>query len=118
MIYNLSVEKEQPVPFRYIQEALLKTYNVHSPYVRYNKTEGNFVVNKKTYTEEDVQKVVDGGLKVGEAEIKVVKSSPEQLSEFWEKHGHHYNGIIDTLKKDFNKRAKEERKAQIKNKKI
>ena len=51
MIYNLSVEKEQPVPFRYIQEALLKTYNVHSPYVRYNKTEGNFVVNKKTYTE-------------------------------------------------------------------
>ena len=99
MIYNISVEKEQPVPFRYIQEALLKTYNVHSPYVRYNKAEGNFVVNKKMYTEEDVQKVVDGGLKVGDAELKVVKSSAEQLSEFWEKHGHHYNGIIDNLKK-------------------
>ena len=65
MIYNLSVDKEQAVPFRYIQEALLKTFNVHSPYVRFNKTEGNFVVNKKNFSEEDLQKVVDAGLKIG-----------------------------------------------------
>lgn len=78
--------------------------------MRYNKTEGNFVVNKKTFKEEDLQKIEAEGLKVGEAHLKVVRSSPEQLSEFWEKHGHHYNGIIENLKKDFNKRVKEEKR--------
>lgn len=47
-IYSLSIEKEQTVPFRYIQEALLKSYNIHSPYVRFNKTEGNFALKKNT----------------------------------------------------------------------
>jgi hypothetical protein len=118
IVYNVSVDKEQTVPFRYIQEALLKNHGVHSPYVRFNKTEGNFVVNKKTFKEEDLQKIEAEGLKVGEAQLKVVRSSPEQLSEFWEKHGHHYNGIIENLKKDFNKRVKEEKREKAKNKKI
>lgn len=83
MIYTLSVEKEQAVPFRYIQEALLKNHSIHSPYVRFNKTEGNFAVNKKTFKEEDLQKLADEGLKVGETVLKVNKSTPEQLSEFW-----------------------------------
>jgi hypothetical protein len=106
------------VPFRYIQEALLKNFGVHSPYVRFNKTEGNFAVNKKNLKEEDLQKVVAEGLKVGETLLTVTKATPEQLSEFWEKHGHHYNGIIDNLRKDFNKRAKEERRTAVKNKKV
>ena len=118
MIYSLSVDKEQTVPFRYIQEGLLKNHNIHSPYVRFNKTEGNFAVNKKNLKEEDLKKLTDEGLKVGETTLKVSKCTPEQLSEFWEKHGHHYNGIIENLRKDFNKRAKEEKRAQIKNKKI
>lgn len=80
--------------------------------MRFNKTEGNFAVNKKTFKEEDLKQLVEKGLKVGDTVLKVVKSSAEQLSQFWEKHGHHYNGIIDNLKKDFNKRAKEERRAQ------
>lgn len=54
VIYALTVDKEQTVPFRYIQEALLKNYNIHSPYVRFNKTEGNFAVNKKNLNEEDL----------------------------------------------------------------
>ena len=86
--------------------------------MRFNKTEGNFVVNKKTFKEEDLQKIEAEGLKVGDAVLKVVRSSPEQLSEFWEKHGHHYNGIIENLKKDFNKRVKEEKREKAKNKKI
>lgn len=118
MIYVLSVDKESVVPFRYIQEALLKNFNIHSPYVRFNKTEGNFAVNKKSFKEEDVQKVVAEGLKVGDTLLNVSKATPEQLSTFWEKHGHHYNGIVDNLRKDFNKRAKEEKRAQIKNKKV
>ena len=118
VIYNLSVEKEQTVPFRYIQEALLKNFNIHSPYVRFNKTEGNFAVNKKHFKEEDLVKLEAEGLKVGEAEVKVGKSTPEQLSEFWEKHGHHYNGIIDNLKREFKKRVKEEKRIQAKNKKV
>lgn len=106
MIFSLSVEKEQTVPFRYIQEALLKNHNIHSPYVRFNKTEGNFAINKNNYREEDVESLLKDGLKVGDAVLKVVKADKEQLGQFWEKHGHHYNGIIDNLRKDFNKRAK------------
>lgn len=112
------MEEEKAVPFRYIQEALLKNYNIHSPYVRFNKTEGNFVINKKNFKEEDFSKMIEEGLKVGETVLKVEKSSADQLSVFWEKHGHHYNGIIDNLRKDFNKKAKEERRAAIKNKKM
>ena len=80
MIYTLSIAKEQTVPFRYIQEALLKNHNIHSPYVRYNKTEGNFAVNKKNHKEEDLQSLVENGLKVGDATLIVNKSTPEQLS--------------------------------------
>ena len=106
MIFNLSVDKEQSVPFRYIQEALLKNFNIHSPYVRFNKTEGNFAVNKKNYNEADFETLLKDGIKVGETVVNVVKADKEQLGLFWEKHGHHYNGIIDNLRKDFNKRAK------------
>lgn len=118
VIYALTVDKEQTVPFRYIQEALLKNYNIHSPYVRFNKTEGNFAVNKKNLNEEDLQTLVKEGLKVGDALVRVVKADKEQLSIFWQKHGHHYNGIVDSLRKDFNKRAKEEKRIQAKNKKV
>lgn len=75
----MAIEKEQTVPFRYIQEALLKNYNIHSPYVRFNKTEGNFALKKNT-NQEDIEKLLKDGLKVGEAVLKVVKASPEQLS--------------------------------------
>lgn len=63
----LSVEKEQAVPFRYIQEALLKSHNVHSPYVRFNKTEGNFAVNKQHMEQsaEVLAALENDGLKVG-----------------------------------------------------
>ena len=50
--------------------------------------------------------MVANGLKVGDVVLTVVKAEKEQLNEFWEKHGHHYNGIIEHLRKDFNKRAK------------
>lgn len=95
------------MPFRYIQEALLKNHSIHSPYVRFNKTEGNFAVNKKNYNEADFEPLFKDGLKVGDAVLTVTKADKEQLGQFWEKHGHHYNGIIDSLRKDFNKRAKE-----------
>lgn len=39
------------------------------------------------------------------------KAEGKQLDEFWEKHGHHYNGIIDNLRKDHNKKQKAEKKS-------
>jgi hypothetical protein len=57
-------------------------------------------------------------LKVGEAQLTIVRADKDQLKEFWEKHGHHYNGIIDNLKRDFNKKQRNEKKTQQKNKKI
>lgn len=118
VIYSLGVEKEQIVPFRYVQEALLKNHNIYSPYVRFNKTEGNFAINKKQYNEAECEKLVKEGLKVGEALLTVSKSEGAKLDEFWEKHGHHYNGIIDSLKKDFNKKAREEKRTQSRSKKV
>lgn len=51
--------------------------------------------------------------------LTVKKANKEDLSLFWEKHGHHYNGIVEALRKDFNKKLKEEkRKAEIKQKQI
>jgi hypothetical protein len=83
VIFSLSVDKEQTVPFRYIQEALLKNFNIHSPYVRFNKTEGNFAVNKKNYNEADFEPLLKDGLKVGDTVVNVVKADKEQLSLFW-----------------------------------
>lgn len=84
----------------------MKNHNIHSPYVRFNKTEGNFAINKINYREEDVAGLIENGLKVGDTVLKVAQADQAALSLFWEKHGHHYNGIIDNLRKDFNKRAK------------
>lgn len=50
VIFSLGLEKEEKVPFRYIQETLLKIYNVFSPYTRFNKSEGNFALEKKLVT--------------------------------------------------------------------
>lgn len=59
---------------------MLKSHNIHSPYVRFNKTEGNFVVNKKTYNENDLNGLVESGLKVGDTVLKVTKAEKEQLN--------------------------------------
>lgn len=45
------------VPFKYIQEGLLKNANVHSPYVRFHKTEGHFAVDKKNAPAEVIEKL-------------------------------------------------------------
>lgn len=65
VLFSLGVDKEQTVPFRYIQESLLKNFNIYSPYVRFNKTEGNFTIDKKVWTPELTEKVIAEGLKVG-----------------------------------------------------
>ena len=57
-------------------------------------------------------------MKVGDVTLKVEKAEGEKLNEFWEKHGHHYNGIIDNLRKDFNKKQKNEKKGGAKAKKV
>lgn len=112
VIFSLSLDKEQTVPFRYIQESLLKNHNVFTPYTRFNKNEGNFAVEKKNCTPELVEKLEKEGLKVGEVTLTVSKADGEKLNEFWDKHGHHYNGIIDNLRKDFNKKQKNEKRGQ------
>ena len=50
--------------------------------------------------------------------LKVQKAEGDKLNEFWEKHGHHYNGIIDNLRKDFNKKQKNEKRGGAKAKKV
>lgn len=46
------------------------------------------------------------GLLVGEAQLKIKRAEGDSLNEFWEKHGHHYNGIIDNLRKEHNKKLR------------
>lgn len=81
-----------------------------SPYVRFNKNEGNFAIEKKLCTEDLVKKLETEGVKVGETTLKVNKAEGKELDEFWDKHGHHYNGIIENLRKEFNKKQKAEKK--------
>lgn len=65
VIFALSLDKDQKVPFRYIQESLLKNHNIYTPYTRFNKNEGNFAIEKKICTAELVEKLEKDGLKVG-----------------------------------------------------
>jgi hypothetical protein len=82
------------VPFKYIQEALLKTHDVFSPYVRFHKSEGHFALDKKNAKPEVVAKLEKEGLKVGNAQLTIKKAEGDDLNQFWEKHGYHYNTIL------------------------
>ena len=112
-MFTLEAEKEDPnerITFKVIQEALVRTYNLHPPYTRFNKTEGNFAINKKDLTEDLINKIVAGGLEVGKLHIKIRKTEGKELEEFNEKHGHHYAGIIGLLKKNFDTKKKDEKR--------
>lgn len=112
-MFTLDTEKEDPnnkITFKVIQEALLRTYNLHPPYTRFNKIEGNFALNNKDLTEEITDKIIKGGLDAGNIHINIRKTEGKELTEFNEKHGHHYAGIIGLLKKNFDSKKKEERR--------
>lgn len=52
-MFTLSAEKEEPgekITFKVIQEALVRTFNLHPVYTRFNKIEGNFAINNKDLT--------------------------------------------------------------------
>ena len=100
-MFTLSTDKEVTVNFKFIVEALLRTFNVHPPYTRFNKIEGNFAVNKKEYSEELLQRFEKEGLTIGTDHFKIVKTEGKALDEFNEKHRFHYQGIVDKLKKEF-----------------
>lgn len=88
----------------------MKNHNVFSPYTRFNKNEGNFAIENKLVTPELVEKLEKEGLKVGETVLTVKKLEGKDLEAFQEKHGHHYNGIIDSLRKEFNKKQKADKR--------
>lgn len=48
--------------------------------MRFNKTEGNFAVNKKTVVEADIERLEKEGLKVGETVLTVTRSDKDKLS--------------------------------------
>lgn len=50
--------------------------------------------------------------------MTIKEAEGNSLNEFWEKHGHHYNGIIDNLRKNHAKKVKEDKKAQQRAKKV
>lgn len=85
----------------------MKNLDVFSPYVRFHKTEGNFALDKKNAKPEVIEKLEKEGLKVGNAHLTIKKAEGEALSQFWEKHGYHYNTIVDNLKKGYDKKVKE-----------
>ena len=60
--------------FKFIVEGLLRTFNVHPPYTRFNKTEGNFAINKKESSEELVQRFEKEGLTIGTDHLKITKT--------------------------------------------
>lgn len=47
---------------------------MHPPYTRFNKTEGNFAINKKEFTNELAQRFEKEGLTVGADHFKIVKT--------------------------------------------
>lgn len=54
-IFTLEADKEDPnnkITFKVIQEALARTYNLHPPYTRFSKIEGNFALNNNDLTKE------------------------------------------------------------------
>ena len=57
--------------------------------------EGNFALNKNTTNDELSSKLEKDGLKCEKVTVKVEVSKGDVLSEFWDKHGRHYNGIKD-----------------------
>jgi len=109
-IFTLETDKEDPaekITFKLVQEALVRTYNIHPPYTRFNKKEGNFAINKKDLSEELKSKIEKGGLDIGSVHLTIKKSEGKDLDEFNEKHGHHYAGIIGVHKKNFDSKLKE-----------
>ena len=80
MIFSMSIEKEEKVSFKFIKEGLLKNHGVFAPYVRFNKDEGNFAVEKKLCTPEVVAKLEKDGLKIGETQITITKSEGDKLN--------------------------------------
>lgn len=79
---------------------------MHPVYTRFNKIEGNFAINNKDLKEDTIAKISAQGIKTGALHIKIRKTEGKELEEFNEKHGHHYAGIIGTLKKTFDSKKK------------
>lgn len=109
-MFILSSDKELAHSFKLIQEALIRQHGVGTPYSRFNKKEGHFVLNKKMVDPALVVKLEEG-VKIGEDLIRIRKGAGKELDDFWENHGNHYNGIMDKNKREQEKREKLERRA-------
>lgn len=115
LVFDVTCEKEGVANWKLIQEDLLRTYNLHVPYARFAKVEGNFVLNQSRVPQETVDNLEKTGLKIGDAIINVKLAKGDSLQRFWDHHGHHFNTIIERTKQDFGaNRAKQEDKKKKK----
>lgn len=108
----LTCEHETGHSFKLIQEGLVRQHGVGTPYTRFSKKEGHFILSKSVVTPALLAKLQQG-VRVGEDLIAVKKGEGKELDEFWEKHGFHYNGIMDRLQRDHEKRDRVERRASL-----
>ncbi|KAL4507239.1 hypothetical protein ABPG72_002032 [Tetrahymena utriculariae] len=106
IIFSTACEQEGVANWRNITEALLKQHNVHAPYCRFGKLEGNFALNKDKTSQEVIDQLVQDGLQFGESKVTIKVSEGEVLSKFWELHGRHYNGVMELKKKEVNQTVK------------
>lgn len=75
LIFSLKAPEGVQVTWSQISEALMKQFNISSPYVRYGKTEGNFALNKNRTPQENVDNLTTTGIKLGDHVVNVTVPS-------------------------------------------
>ena len=56
-MFSVTTDKEGILNWRIIEEALKKQFDVYTPYARFSKVEGNFILNKNKTSEDLIKRV-------------------------------------------------------------
>lgn len=57
----------------------MKQHNISAPYVRFGKTEGNFALSKPRTPEENIQRLAQEGVKIGDNTLTINVTVDEDL---------------------------------------
>ena len=103
IILKVTTEEETKIKWKDILEEFQKSnLNLNVVYGRFKLKEGNFAVLLK----KDEELKFNDSFKVNDIVFKVIKCEGEDLIEFWQNHGQHYQSCI----KLHNKKAKKDKK--------
>jgi hypothetical protein len=94
--YTLSQTAEN-LKWDTIQAEVEKVYGIKVVYSRLGGTEGHFCVNKKDLTKEIKEKIISGGLKIGDVEVKIEECIGQDLRFFYKDHGRHLDTCLERV---------------------